>query len=295
MDWQRLKIFYWVAKAGSFRQASDDLDVSAAALSRQIALLEAELEVKLFIRHARGLRLTEMGETLFQSARAVYSETKRAEALLDSSRGEPQGVLRVTTSVSFGMAWLAPRIAEFVDRFPEIRIELLVSDADLDISMREADLAIRFESREHPELVRKRLTTIRFYPWAAPAYVRKFGTPKRAEDLDGHRLIAYIRPDPSDDRAYNWPLWARRRNKNPRQPYLQTDNLYAAFQAVRSGLGIAVLPEYYAWDDPELVEVLPKLNLYRREVSFLYAPELRSLRRLASFRDFVIERIRSSA
>jgi len=236
-----------------------------------------------------------MGETLFQSARAVYSETKRAEALLDSSRGEPQGVLRVTTSVSFGMAWLAPRIAEFVDRFPEIRIELLVSDADLDISMREADLAIRFESREHPELVRKRLTTIRFYPWAAPAYVRKFGTPKRAEDLDGHRLIAYIRPDPSDDRAYNWPLWARRRNKNPRQPYLQTDNLYAAFQAVRSGLGIAVLPEYYAWDDPELVEVLPKLNLYRREVSFLYAPELRSLRRLASFRDFVIERIRSSA
>ena len=292
MDWQRLKTFFWVAKAGSFRQASDDLDISAAALSRQIALLEAELRVKLFIRHARGLRLTEMGETLFQSARSIYSETKRAEALLDSNRGEPQGVLKVTTPVSSGEACLAPRVAEFIERFPGIRIELLLSDADLDMSMREADVAIRFESREHPDLVRKRLATIRFYAWATPAYLRKFGIPKRSDDFDDHRLIAYIRPDPADEHAYNWPLWAGRRNKNPRQTYLRTNNLNSAFQAASSGLGIAVLPEYYAWDNPELVQVLPKLNVYRRDLSFLYAPELRSLRRLSSFREFMIEKFR---
>jgi DNA-binding transcriptional LysR family regulator len=216
MDWQRLKTFYWVAKAGSFRQASDDRNLSAAALSRQIALLEQDLKVKLFLRHARGLRLTEMGETLFEAARNVYAETRKAETLLDSARGKPQGELRVTTSPSFGTGWLSPRLAEFASRYPDIRIELLISDADLDIAMREADVAIRFVSVERQELVRKRLAKIRFHAWATPSYLQTFGTPERAEDLDKHRLIAYIRPASADYRAYNWPLWAGRSSKGAR-------------------------------------------------------------------------------
>jgi len=291
MDWQRLKTFYWVAKAGSFRQASDDRNLSAAALSRQIALLEQDLKVKLFVRHARGLRLTEMGESLFEAARKVYAETKRAESLLDSARGMPQGELRVTTATSFGTGWLPSRLVEFASRYPDIRIELLISTADLDIAMREADVAIRFVSVERPELVQKRLAKIRFHAWAAPSYLETFGIPERAEDLDGHRLIAFLRPVSVDYRAYNWPLWAGHGGKGERTPALKIDNINGAFQAVRSGFGIAVLPEYYAWDHPDLVQILPGLGVYERELNFLYPPELRPLQRLAVFRDFLVEKL----
>ncbi len=230
-----------------------------------------------------------MGETLFQTARGVYAETRKAEALLDANRGKPQGTLRVTTSLSFGNTWLVPRLTRFVERYPDIDIELLIDDADLDISMREADVAIRFESSERPELVRKPLATIRFHAWAAPAYLQAFEIPQRAEDLDRHRLIAYQRETLADDRAYNWPLWVDRGNGGARKPTLRTDTLFGAFQAVANGFGIAVLPEYYAWDHPELVQVLPGLNIYEREVSFLYAPESRALKRLEVFREFVAE------
>ena len=291
MDWQRLKTFYWVAKAGSFRQASDDLNLSAAALSRQIALLEQDLKVKLFIRHARGLRLTEMGDLLFDAARKVYAETKQAESLLDSARGLPKGKLRVTAATSFGTGWLPPRLVEFASRYPDIRVELLISTEDLDIAMREADVAIRFVSVERPELVQKRLAKIRFHAWASAAYLQEFGTPERAEDLDSHRLIAFLRPVSADYSAYNWPLLAGRGSRGGRTPALEIDNINGAFQAVRSGFGIAVLPEYYAWDHPDLVQVLPGLGVYERELNFLYAPELRALQRLAVFRDFLVEKL----
>src|SRR5277367_6558034 len=115
MDWDKLRIFYAVAEAGSFTHAGDALNLSQSAISRQISALEDSLKVVLFHRHARGLILTEQGEVLYHTARDVFSKLAMTEAQLSESRERPQGPLKVTTTVAFGTLWLAPRIREFLE------------------------------------------------------------------------------------------------------------------------------------------------------------------------------------
>ena len=126
MDWDKLRIFHAVADAGSFTRAGEGLNLSQSAVSRQISTLEESLQVKLFHRHARGLKLTEQGEELFLSAHEVFAKLATAEARNTDARERPQGPLRITTTIAFGSFWLTPRIKEFVNLYPEIQVSLLV-------------------------------------------------------------------------------------------------------------------------------------------------------------------------
>ena len=138
MDWDKLKIFHTVAEASSFTKASTILNLSQSAISRQIQSLENELKIKLFERHARGLVLTDNGEYLFKAAHDVISKLKDVESTLSSEKDALKGKLTVTTVVSFGTTWLTPRIKEFMDLHPEIEIELIFDDKELDLSTRQA-------------------------------------------------------------------------------------------------------------------------------------------------------------
>ena len=142
MDWDKLKIFHSVAEAGSFTKATINLNLSQSAISRQIQSLEQELKVQLFERHARGLALTENGEYLFKTAHEVISKLKDVETTLGDKNNKPSGKLTVTTVVSFGTTWLTPRIQEFMQLNPEVEIELIFDDRELDLSTREADIGI---------------------------------------------------------------------------------------------------------------------------------------------------------
>src|SRR6266436_5399336 len=142
MDWDKLRVFHAVAEAGSFTHAGESLNLSQSAVSRQISALEESLSVPLFHRHARGLILTEQGELLFRTARDVFSKLAMTEGLLSESKDRPKGPLKIQTTVAFGSTWLTPRIREFLDLYPEIQVSLVVDDAELDLSMREADVAI---------------------------------------------------------------------------------------------------------------------------------------------------------
>tara|TARA_B100000575_G_scaffold283235_1_gene275866 strand:- start:418 stop:900 length:483 start_codon:yes stop_codon:yes gene_type:complete len=143
MDWDKLKIFHTVAEASSFTKASTILNLSQSAISRQIQSLESDLKVQLFERHARGLVLTENGEYLFNSAHEVISKLKDVESNLIGHKDKLSGKLTVTTVVSFGTTWLTPRIKEFMDLHPEMEIELIFDDKELDLATRQADVAIR--------------------------------------------------------------------------------------------------------------------------------------------------------
>src|SRR5499426_3632812 len=131
MDWDKLKVFHAAAEAGSFTHAGEQLGLSQSAVSRQVSALEQELTVSLFHRHARGLILTEQGELLYRSAHDVFMKLEAARAKLTDSREKPHGELKVTTTPGLGVNWLIPRLGEFMELYPDIRINLLVTDEEL--------------------------------------------------------------------------------------------------------------------------------------------------------------------
>ena len=157
MDWDKLKVFHAAAEAGSFTHAGEQLGLSQSAVSRQVSALEQELSVSLFHRHARGLILTEQGDLLFRTAHDVFMQLQAARAKLTDSRERPSGDLKVTTTPGVGINWLIPRLGEFTALYPEIRISLIVTDEDLDLSMREADVAIRTRKPTQPDLIQRKL------------------------------------------------------------------------------------------------------------------------------------------
>src|SRR5256885_2892602 len=141
MDWDKLRVFHAVAEAGSFTHAGEALNLSQSAVSRQISALEESLSVPLFHRHARGLILTEQGELLFRTAREVFAKLAMSESLISESKDRPRGPLQATPTVTVGSTWRAPRMHSFVDLYPEIQVSVVVDDSELDLSMREADVA----------------------------------------------------------------------------------------------------------------------------------------------------------
>jgi DNA-binding transcriptional LysR family regulator len=291
MDWDKLRVFHAVAEAGSFTHAGEALNLSQSAVSRQISALEESLSVPLFHRHARGLILTEQGELLYSTAREVFAKLAMTEGLLTESKDRPKGPLKVTTSVAFGSSWLTPRIREFLELYPDIQVSMVVDDSELDLSMREADVAIRLTPPRQPDLVQRHLLTVRIHVYAAPDYLKKHGTPQRPEDLDHHRLIVYGDESRAPVSNINWLLEAGVKPGRERRPILQVNNTYGIFRAVASGLGVGALPDYMAVEAPDLVRVLPELTGPPVEAYFVYPEELRTSKRISVFRDFLIRKV----
>jgi DNA-binding transcriptional LysR family regulator len=290
MDWDKLRVFHAVAEAGSFTHAGDTLNLSQSAVSRQISALEEALQVPLFHRHARGLILTEQGEALNRTVREVFAKLAMTEALLTESREKPAGRLKVTTTVSFGSSWLAPRLQGFLEAYPDVSISLLLDDSDLDLAMREADVAIRMHPPKQPDLVQRHLMTIEWHLYASAEYLKRHGVPQRAEDLDAHKLVLFgdYHPPVSD---INWLAEVGRRPGNPRRAMLEVNNSQAVLLAIRSGIGIGALSDFMVPEAQDLVRVLPDLKSPKVDVFFVYPEELRNSKRVAVFRDFLLARL----
>jgi DNA-binding transcriptional LysR family regulator len=290
LDWDKLRVFHAVAEAGSFTHAGETLNLSQSAVSRQIQALEEALSVPLFHRHARGLILTEQGETLNRAVREVFAKLAMTEALLTESRERPTGRLKVTTTVGFGSVWLAPRLHRFLAMHPDVTLTVLLDDADLDLAMREADVAIRMHPPRQPDLIQRNLGTFGWRVCGAPDYLKRAGMPQRAEDLDAHRMIVYGDYRPPVE-SVNWLSEAGRRPGAPRRAVLEMNSLPGILQAVRSGLGLAALPDYMGEELDGLVQVLPEIKAPRIEAFFVYPEELRHSKRVAVFRDFLVSEL----
>jgi DNA-binding transcriptional LysR family regulator len=288
MDWDKLRIFHAVAEAGSFTHAGEMLSLSQSAVSRQISALEESLNVPLFHRHARGLILTEQGELLYRTAHDVFAKLAMAEAQLTESKDRPRGPLKVTATVALGSTWLTPRMKEFLELHPEVTVELVLDDRELDLGMREADVAIRMVPPRQPDLIQRHLMTVHFNVYAAPSYIRRRGMPKTPDELDGHSLIVYgedARPPVPD---LNWLLRLGTKSGQRRTPVLCINNVYAILRAVQSGVGIAALPEFMIQGADEIVRILPEVEGPRIDAYFVYPEELRNSKRIQVFRDFLL-------
>jgi DNA-binding transcriptional LysR family regulator len=290
MDWDKLRVFHAVAEAGSFTHAGDTLSLSQSAVSRQISALEEALQVPLFHRHARGLILTEQGESLNRTVREVFAKLAITEALLTESKEKPAGRLKVTTTVGFGSSWLAPRLHGFLEAYPDVTISLLLDDMDLDLAMREADVAIRMHPPKQPDLVQRHLMALNWQVCASPDYLKRHGVPQRAEDLDAHRLILFGQHHPPVPEV-NWLAEVGRRSGNPRRAVLEVNSMHAMLLAIRAGTGIGALPDFTVTENPDLVQVLTDLKGPKVDVFFVYPEELRNSKRVAVFRDFLLARL----
>ena len=293
MDWDKLRVFHVVAEAGSFTHAGGILHLSQSAVSRQISGLEDSLQVPLFHRHARGLKLTGQGELLYRTAHDVFAKLAMVEAQIAERKDRPQGLLKVTTTVAFGSIWLTPRMKEFVGLYPDIDVSVVLADTELDLSMRQADAAIRLAPPSQPDLIQRHLMRMSYCVYAAHEYLEEHGVPNRAEDLDDHQLIVYGNDARPPVENLNWLLEAGCEAGCRRRPGLQVNSIYGIFRAVQSGFGIGALPDYMSREVGNLIEILPELRGPSIDFFFVYPEELRNFKRIGVLRDFLVSKMRS--
>lgn len=290
MDWDKLRIFHAVAKAGSFTHAGEALNLSQSAVSRQISTLEESINVILFHRHARGLILTEEGELLYNTADEIFAKMAMIEGQLADSKQLTEGPLRITAAPFIGSTWLAPRLKNLKDAHPDVQLTLLLDDRLLNLSMREADAAIRLYESEQPDLIQRHLTDIQFHLCASESYLKKNGTPKSAKDLQKHILIGYPEGVPPPFANPNWLFRAAGVDMESNPNLLMMNSLYGIYEAVKVGTGIAALPDYLI-SAAKLKPILSSVTRPPVGMYFVYPEERKNSQRIAAFRDFLLQTI----
>ena len=295
MDWDKLKIFYAVAEAGSFTRATINLNLSQSAISRQIQSLEEDLKVQLFERHARGLTLTENGEYVFKTAHEVISKLKDVETSLSDQKNKPTGKLTITTVRSFGTHWLTPRIQEFMQLNPNIEMELIFDDEELDLSTRQADIGIFMRRPKQLNYIQRKLVDINYYIYGSTKYLEKYGIPKTINDLNKHRFISFGKGAPSPVFNPDWALKLGVKDNKKRKSIMKVNSVMGLLLAVESGVGLAALPDYMCREAGNLVRVLPDIDGPSVNAFFVYPEELRESKRINILRDFLLNKVREES
>ena len=294
MDWDKLRIFHAVAESGSLTGAGKALSLSQPAVSRQIATLEESLGVGLFRRHARGLVLTEQGEMLYETTKDIFQRLSVVKGKLGDTRKNPEGPLIITVSEFISSTWLAPKLVQFREAYPDIQLTVLVDDKILKINLKEADAALRLSKPTESDLVHRHLASLHFRICGSKNYFAKYGRPANVNELKNHRLIGVPEkitwPFPNP----NWLFDIAGVNLRTANNLMMTNSMHAIHEAVKTGAGLAVLPDYLIAGEPELEAVLPQLERPPVDLYFIYAEERRNSRRLTAMRDFLLENIQAT-
>ena len=291
MDWDKLKIFHAVAEAGSFTNATVNLNLSQSAISRQIQSLEKDLKIHLFERHARGLVLTSNGEYLYKTANDVISKLKDVESTLSEDKDKINGKLTVTTVVSFGTTWLTPRIQEFMSLHPDLEVELIFDDKELDLSTRQSDIGIFMRRPKQLNYIQKKLVDIKYYIYGSNKYLEKNGMPKTIGDLTKHKFISFGKGAPSPVYNPDWALKLGMHDGKKRKSIMKVNSVMGLLLAVESGVGLAALPEYLVSSSTNVIKVLPKSEGPITEAHFVYPQSLKNTARVQAFRNFLFSKI----
>ena len=286
MDWNKLKAFYEVAINKSISKASNKLNISQSAISRQIQDLEFDVKTSLFTRHQKGVRLTEQGENLFETVNNInFSISKFEQKLLDK-KTKPAGKLTISTTIGFGSTWLTPRIDKFTDQYPEMDVSLLMSDEEMELSNRSADVAVRVKKPTQANLIFKKFVNFHNHIYASSDYLQINGIPRNIQDLDKHSLVCFGSGLPSPISNIDWLLKVGK-EYGKRRPKFRVNSIYGMSLAIEKGAGLASLPDYMVADKPHLVRVLPNLEGPSYQTYFVYSEAFKNDRRLEVFRDFL--------
>jgi DNA-binding transcriptional LysR family regulator len=287
-----LRAFVEVVRAGAFVKAADTLDLSKAAVSRQVGDLEKRLGVRLLNRTTRRLSLTEEGQRFHEHARTVLADLESAEADIMTRAGKVTGLLRITAPLSFGVLHLAPLWPEFRARHPGATLDVTLGDRVVDLVDEGFDLAIRIARLPDSTLVSRRLASTRMVLCAAPSYLRKHGKPRQPGDLAGHVTLAYSYWSGGDDWTFDGPQGpATVRVK----PWMHTNNGDTCREAALAGAGIIMQPSFLVGEDlrrKRLVELMPEFRATELGVYAVYPTRRYLLPRVRAMVDFLAESFR---
>jgi DNA-binding transcriptional LysR family regulator len=212
-----------------------------------------------------------------------------ARAKLTDSRERPNGELRVQTTPGIGVHWLTPRLGEFIELYPDVHVTLITTDEELDLAMREADVAIRLRLPTQPDLIQRKLFSVRFHAYASPEYVKRFGTPRALDDLDNHRILLLggsTVPNYLENRR--WLIEVGRNGKGARTPVLTINSVLGVLRACQRGIGVALLPDYLVEENGGLVQLFGESDTIALDAYFVYPEELKTVARVQVFRDFLV-------
>jgi DNA-binding transcriptional LysR family regulator len=281
MNWDDLRIFLAVARAGQILGAARRLELNHATVSRRVAALEASLGTKLFRRMTTGSELTEEGERLLDVAERIEAEMIAARADVAADNDDLSGVVRIGAPDGFGVAFLAPRLGALAAMHPRLKIELVPVPRSFSLSRREADIAITVERPAEGRLVAGKLVDYSLGLYAARAYVAEHGLPESADALHGHRLVGYV-PDlvvsPSLDYGHELvPGW---------QASFAISSALGQVAAVRAGAGNGILHAFIARGHEDLVAV-PAIPPIRRAYWLVYHETVRPLRRIQAVSAYI--------
>ena len=213
------------------------------------------------------------------------------EATLGDEKDKINGKLTVTTVVSFGTTWLTPRIQEFMNLHPEIEIELIFDDKELDLSTRQADIGIFMRRPKQLNYIQKKLIDLHYHIYGSTKYLEKNGHPKKISDLNKHKFITYGRGAPSPVFNPDWALKLGSKDNKKRKPVMKVNSVYGLLLAVQSGVGLAALPDYITVNVPNITKVLPEIEGPLTETHFVYPQSLKNVGKVKAFRNFLFSKV----
>ncbi|OIQ84090.1 HTH-type transcriptional regulator DmlR [mine drainage metagenome] len=283
-----MEIFVSVVELRSFTAAARAYRISAAMVSKHISVLERRLGSMLLTRTTRRLHLTEAGQNYYERCKQILRDIKLAESGAADMNASAKGLLKVTASVWFGSFTLAPIISDYLTAYPEMQVELSLTDRFVDLVDEGFDVAIRIGELSDSSFVAKRLATFQETICASPEYLQRFGVPQKPQDLINHQCMEFT----------NWPTqggWSRLYKRSSRSqaapPRFRSNSAQALRSAAIGGLGLILMPRDLIINDIKngaLVEVLQKHIPPSRPIHAVYPGELQSLAKLQTFVDYLI-------
>jgi len=286
-----IPIFVAVVECGSFSLAAEKLGVTKSAVSKRVTQLEDELGIRLLNRTTRKLSLTEAGKRYYDHVSQALALAQQGMDAVTELQGEPKGKLKITAPMSFGVLYIAPIIAEFLEQFPKVTIDLQLEDQMVDLIEGEFDLAIRIGNLPISNLVAKRLVNCKSVLCASPEYIKRNGSPQKPSDLIGHNCLVY-----SYFRGGSEWTFEQQHNEFkviPKGNFI-VNNSEAIRRALIEGLGVGQLPTFLVSKDILSGKLLPIMRPYSLPEHAIYAvfPERKHLpHKVRAFMEFVADKL----
>jgi DNA-binding transcriptional LysR family regulator len=290
-DLEGLAIFAKVVELRSFAQAAAELKVSKATVSKAVSRVEARLRTRLINRTSRRFALTDAGRQLAVRAANILAEGEAAEDAAVAQATVARGLIRLTVPMSFGLLHVAPLLPEFLANFPEVSIDLHLSDAMVDLIGESYDAAIRIAVLPGSTLVARRLCEMPRYLVGSPKYLNEYGRPKHPLHLAQHRCLSYSYAATTE--VWHFAQGAKSASVQPSGP-LRVNNGDAMMPALLAGTGLGILPEFLlreALDADRLERLLPDWSLPLGAVYWVTPPGEPQPKRVELLADFLLEKL----
>ncbi len=286
-----MEAFVRVAESKSFSEAARRLNLSKSVISRQVSALESDLGARLLHRTTRNLTLTEVGAAYLERCQRILADIEEANQSVSNLQGAPRGKLRISAPVPFTTTHLAPALPDFLTRYPDMEIDLVLNDRFVNLVEEGFDLAIRIGKLDDSSLIARFLAPARIAAVASPDYLARHGTPNSPADLLQHRCLCYSNLSSPDEWSFQTADGARSTVKV--RGRVRANNGDVLRQAAISGLGVTVLPTFIVGADLQAGTLVPVLEDYIPQSIGIYAiyPHARHLSpKVRAFVDFLADR-----